>query len=163
MLIPRFGLRAPNIDGKPVVSAAELRVILIFNIAYDTRVFPCERQRAHLWACYLLLVYTGARPAELVDSEKKKPKDGSAKQLFNWKAVMLSNDGDEDDELPPDEVSQKLDNLLLQETEGRGRPKALCYEDILMMMVRHPETGQTIPAMAIKFVHHKGSDRKPKP
>ncbi|KAH6981556.1 hypothetical protein BKA56DRAFT_672369 [Ilyonectria sp. MPI-CAGE-AT-0026] len=76
---------------------------------------------------------------------------------------MLSNDGDEDDELPPDEVSQKLDNLLLQETEGRGRPKALCYEDILMIIVRHPETGQTIPAMAIKFVHHKGSDRKPKP
>ncbi|KAH7121977.1 FluG domain-containing protein [Dactylonectria estremocensis] len=120
---------------KPIVSAAELQVILIFNIAYNTHIFPYKQQRAHLWACYLLLVYTGARPAELVNSEKKKPKDGSAKQLFNRKAGILSNDSDEDDELPPDEVSQKLDNLLLQETEGRGRPKALYYEDILMMMV----------------------------
>lgn len=145
------------------MSAAELRVIVIFNMAYDTTMFPCERQRIQLWACYQFLVYTGARPAELVDGERKKPKDGSIKELFGKKAVMLPQEGDEDDQVAPDAASQKIDGLLLQETEGRGRPKALCYEDILMMMVRHPETGQTIPAMAVKFVHHKGSDRKPKP
>jgi hypothetical protein len=43
------------------------------------------------------------------------------------------------------------------------RPKALCYEDIQMMIVRHPTTGRCMPAMAIKFVHHKGADNKPKP
>ena len=56
-----------------------------------------------------------------------------------------------------------LSRLLLQETAQRGRPKALCYEDILLMIVRHPKTGRAIPAMAIKFVHHKGCDNKPKP
>lgn len=49
------------------------------------------------------------------------------------------------------------------ETTKRGRPKALCYEDILMMLVRHPVTGLPVLAMAIKFIHHKGADKKPKP
>ncbi|KAK3943757.1 hypothetical protein QBC46DRAFT_21328 [Diplogelasinospora grovesii] len=51
----------------------------------------------------------------------------------------------------------------MQETVGRGRPKALCHEDIQMMIVRHPVTGRCIPAMAIKFIHHKGADNKPRP
>ncbi|KAJ2997766.1 hypothetical protein NUW58_g542 [Xylaria curta] len=62
-----------------------------------------------------------------------------------------------------DENSQLLESLLFQETLGRGRPKALCYEDIQMMVVRHPVTGRCIPAMAIKFVYYKGADNKPKP
>ena len=37
---------------------------------------------------------------------------------------------------------KRIDGLLVQETEGRGRLEALCYEDILMMMVGGPETGQ---------------------
>lgn len=49
------------------------------------------------------------------------------------------------------------------ETTKRGRPKALCYEDILMMLVRHPVTGLPVLAMAIKFIHHKGADKKPRP
>ena len=72
-------------------------------------------------------------------------------------------DEDEDKDVAPDEESRRLDELLLAETTGRGRPKALCYEDISLMMVRHPTTGRAIPAMAIKFIHHKGSDNKPKP
>jgi len=46
-LVPQFGLRAPNIDGKPVVSVDELRAILTFNVAYDTGVLPGERHRIH--------------------------------------------------------------------------------------------------------------------
>ena len=52
--------------------------------------------------------------------------------------------------------------MLSQETADRGRPKALCYEDISLMAVRHPESGRDILAMSIKFVHYKGADNKPK-
>ncbi|KAG8417153.1 hypothetical protein J3459_012604 [Metarhizium acridum] len=31
----------------------------------------------------------------------------------------------------------------------------------MMMIVRHPVTRRCIPAMAIKFIHHKGADNKP--
>ncbi len=55
-------------------------------------------------------------------------------------------------------TSQVLEGILTQETEGRRRPKALCYEDVLLMVVRHPETGEDVLAMAIKLIHHKGAD-----
>ncbi|KAH7309929.1 FluG domain-containing protein [Stachybotrys elegans] len=170
VLLPRFGHRPPNTDGKPVLNVDNLLVILTFNLAYDTIVFPGERHRIQLNCCYQLLCYTGARPAELVDGERKKPKDGSTEHLFGRKVVeapsAASDDGEdkgENQEVALDKDSQLLEGLLSQETVGRGRPKALCYEDILMMIVRHPVTGRCVPAMAIKFIHHKGADNKPKP
>jgi hypothetical protein len=136
-LIPRFGHRPPNIDGKPVLNVDNLRVILMFNIAYDTTIFPGERHRVQLAGCYQFLCYTGARPAELVDAERKKPKDGSIEALFGRKVVQSSSSSSssDDGEHEPqpqklDEDSKLLDSLLYQETVGRGRPKALCYEDI---------------------------------
>ncbi|TIC97035.1 hypothetical protein CH35J_007397 [Colletotrichum higginsianum] len=157
ILIPRFGYRAPNINGKPVLGADNLQAILTFNIAYDTGIFPSERQRPQLAGCYQLLYYTGARPAEIVHAERKTPKDGCTDEIFKLKGVKSINHecGKDNDSL--------LDRLLLQETAGRGRPKALCYEDILMMIVRHPVTGRAVPAMAVKFIHHKGADNKPRP
>ncbi|RYO79482.1 hypothetical protein DL762_008140 [Monosporascus cannonballus] len=164
VLVPRFGHRPPNIDGKPVLNVDNLRVILTFNIAFDTNLFPGERHRIQLASCYQILCYTGARPAELVDGERKKPKDGSIEKLFGRKVVQSSSSDDDEDQAPPlDEDSKLLQSHLSQETVGRGRPKALCYEDIQMMIVRHPVTGRCIPAMAIKFIHHKGADNKPKP
>ncbi|CVL00274.1 uncharacterized protein FMAN_09780 [Fusarium mangiferae] len=164
VLVPRFGHRPPNIDGKPVLNADNLRVILTFNIAYDTTIFPGERHRINLAGCYQLLCYTGVRLAELVDGERQKPKDGSIQELFGQNAVQSSSSASsEEQEVLADEQSKVLNGLLCQETVGRGRPKALCYEDIQMMIVRHPATGRCIPAMAIKFVHHKGADNKPKP
>ncbi|KND93252.1 hypothetical protein TOPH_02396 [Tolypocladium ophioglossoides CBS 100239] len=53
--------------------------------------------------------------------------------------------------------------MLYQQTMYRGRPKALCYEDICLSVVRHPQTGMDVLTMAVKFIHHKGVDRKPKP
>ena len=139
----------------------------MFNIAYDTTVFPGERHRVQLAGCYQFLCYTGARPAELVDAERKKPKDGSIEELFGRKVVVQSSSSDdgEPEQQPQklDEDSKLLESLLSQETVGRGRPKALCYEDIQMMIVRHPVTGRCIPAMAVKFINHKGADNKPKP
>lgn len=73
----------------------------------------------------------------------------------------MESDGSADQTL--DEQSIGLNKLLLQKTIKRGRPKALCYKDILLMIVRHPATGKPILAMAIKFIHHKGADNKPKP
>jgi hypothetical protein len=63
------------------------------------------------------------------------------------------------DELP-DEV---VEAMLASKTIVRGRPKALYYEDILLMVVRHPVTGDDVLAMAVKFIYHKGADNKPKP
>lgn len=168
VLVPQFGLRAPNIDAKPVVSAAGLEVLLVFNMAYDESIFPSERHRIQLPCCYKIMCYTGARPGELVDNERRKPKDGSTQKLFGSKVVSSPNanceaDEDEDNDVAPDEVSRRLDELLSAEPKSRGRPKALCYEDIHLMIVRHPRTGRAVPAMAIKFIHHKGADNRPKP
>ena len=161
--MPQFGLRAPNLDGKPVLNVDNLRTILTFNIAYDTGVFPLELHRINLAACYQLLSYTGARPAELVDNERQKPKDGSVATLFGQKVVQGADEDDCSDDQAPDEGSRRLNELLSLDTKKRGRPKALCYEDVLMMIVRHPVTKRSIPAMAIKFSHHKGADKRPRP
>ncbi|KAF3768368.1 hypothetical protein M406DRAFT_250781, partial [Cryphonectria parasitica EP155] len=163
VLIPTFELRAPNIDGKLVLNVDSLKVILIFNIAYDTSIFPSERQRVNLSGCYMIICYTGVRPAELVHNERKPPKNGSLEKLFGRKGVMVADDDDEADWEKMDDISKKVCLLLQKETSLRGRPKALCYEDILMMIVRHPVTGRGVLAMSIKFIHHKGCDNKPKP
>ncbi|KAK6859008.1 hypothetical protein PG995_004861 [Apiospora arundinis] len=100
-----------------------------------------------------------ARPGELVDNETSKPLDGSWEDLFASKCSTRSN---EENNHASDEF-QLLDSILARETTDRGRPKALCYEDIRLMVVRHPETGQDIFSMAVKFIHHKGMDNNPKP
>ena len=133
-----------------------------FNIAYDEGVFPSERHRIQLSGCYLLLAFTGARPAEIVDNEKKRPKDGTNEDLFGPKSIRTEDSGDESD-MPVDDDSRLLEDMLYQETISRGRPKALCYEDICLSVVRHPQTGMDVLTMAVKFIHHKGADRKPKP
>ncbi|RYO96655.1 hypothetical protein DL764_007436 [Monosporascus ibericus] len=159
VVVTRFGLRPPNVNGKPVAGVDSLLSLLIFNIAYDTAVFPVETHRVQLAGCYLFLAYTGVRPAEIVDNEPSKPKDGSWEELYGPKAIK--HDGEDDE--AQDENSALLEKLLCQETLGRGRPKALCYEDILLMVVRHPDTGKDVLSMAVKFIHHKGADNKPKP
>jgi hypothetical protein len=137
-------------------------VILTFDIAYETSSFPLERHRIQLAACYQLLCYTGARPVELVEAERKGPKNGSIEKLFGRKVVQSAGNDDKPNETGTLE-SAELCELLLQENTKRGRPKALCWEDIMMMLVRHPVTEQAVPVMAIKFIHHKGADNKPKP
>jgi hypothetical protein len=137
--------------------------LLTFNVAYDMGIFPLERRRVQLHGILLLLAYTGGRPAEFVGNESKPPKE--AEEIFGPKAILnrARNDGDSADDDPPDEKSGILENLLSQAVTSRGRPKALCYEDVLLSIVRHPETGKDVPVMAVKLVHHKGADRRPKP
>ena len=64
-----------------------------------------------------------------------------------------------DDDSPLSKQDQILDEGLSQETVGHGRPRALCYEDVQLVVVRHPETGRDTLARKIKFIHHKGSDK----
>ena len=96
----------------------------------------------------------------MFDNEPGKPTDGTWETLYGRKAIR---NGDEDSNgEAQDEHSSLLEDLLCQETISRGRPKALCYEDILLMVVRHPETGKDVLAIVVKFIHHKGADNKPK-
>lgn len=147
-----------------MLGSDDLLVLQTFNIAYDTGIFTLERQRVQLSGSYLILACTGARPAEVVDNEKNKPRDGSWEELWGGQASCQDDDTEaKSADAVPDENSRLLEDILTQETEGRGRPKALCYEDVSLMVVRHPVTNQDVHAMAIKFIHHKGSDSKPKP
>ena len=146
-----------------MLNVNSLQVIFLFNLAYDTGIFPSERQRINLSGCYMIICYAGVRPAELVNNERKAPKDGSLDELFGGKAVMLADNDVEADLETMDKDTKKVYMLLQKETTLRKRPKALCYKDIIMMIVRHPVTGRGVLAMSIKFIHHKGCDNKPKP
>ena len=143
--------------------------LLVFNIAFDIRIFPQERRRVNLHGVLLFLAYTGGRPAEFVKNVRKPPNDGSQEKIFGPQAIMeralqaCDEDLDKDDEAEPSEDSGLLQNMLSRAVTSRGRPKALCYEDILLSIVRHPETGRDVPVMAVRLIHHKGADRKPKP
>lgn len=55
--------------------------------------------------------------------------DGSSEELFGSQAILpLFQEPPEDS--PPDAYAKELTKLLERETTYRGRPKALCYEDI---------------------------------
>ncbi|KAK3940940.1 FluG domain-containing protein [Diplogelasinospora grovesii] len=156
VLVALFDLQPPNSREKGVADSGDLLALLTFNIAYDTDICPTERHRIQRAGCYIGLACTGARAAEFVDNERKKPKDGCWEELFGPKSIGASSDDDgKDEEMALDDDSRLLEELLSQETAGRGRPKALCYEDILLMVVRHPETGEDVLAMSIKFITTK--------
>ena len=50
-------------------------------------------------------------------------------------------------------------NIFKEATEHSGS-KAFCYEDIVLMAVYHPEHGQNMLVMNIKFSNLKQADRK---
>ncbi|KAK4119866.1 hypothetical protein N657DRAFT_693482 [Parathielavia appendiculata] len=58
-----------------------------FNIKYDTGIFSRERHRIQLIGCYLGLAFTGAKPAEFVDGERKSGKDRCLEELFPRHAI----------------------------------------------------------------------------
>lgn len=114
----------------------------------------------------MILYYIRARPAELINNERKRLKDRSFKELFGTRVVILANydkGPSENGEEVVEKVPNKLEKLLLRETIRRDRPKAFYYKDIFLMIVRHPVTGRVIFVMSIKFIHYKGCNNKPKP
>ncbi|KAH8119865.1 hypothetical protein DFH11DRAFT_1721770 [Phellopilus nigrolimitatus] len=160
-LIPKFHLEAPSLRLKTVTESGDLLALLTFNFAYDHRVFPSERQRLDVAGCYLILAYTGCRPAEVVDGEKSIPMDGCWDELFGDQTTPSSKATSPD--TPADQHSKEIARLLDLELQFRNRPKALCYEDVQFLVIRHPETGADTLTMSIKFTHHKGADNRPKP
>lgn len=164
--IPRFGHRLPTIDGKPFLNSDRLREILHYIWAYDTTVLPRETLRLQLAGSYQVSCYTGAQPADLVDNKEEKIRDGPIKTLSGNTAVHSATPGRGQDDpsgaLDPDR--NVLDDFFLQEPAEHGQPKALCYEDIQMMIMRHPDTKRCIPAMTMKLTnHHRGGNNKAGP
>ena len=160
MLMPALGRYHFNADSKPVIGLGGQLAVLTQNKAYHTTIFPSERQRMDLWGIYLLKGYTGGRAAEFVDNERKPPKDGSLEELFG--STWARHEDSEDKEA----LKKKwrlLEDMLSQAIRKLDRTKALYYGDILLAVVRHPETGKDGLVMAIKLIHHKGEDRKPRP
>ena len=101
---------------------------------------------------------------ELVDNGKK-PTDGVYHELFPSKGgpdavpPSLEDQNLDDDDSPLSEQDWIIDEILSRETVGRGRPRALCYEDVQLVAVRHSKTGRDALAMKIKLIHHKGFDK----
>ncbi|KAH7012294.1 FluG domain-containing protein [Microdochium trichocladiopsis] len=161
VVIPRFKLHPPNMKEQPVVNADDLHALLVFNIAFDRGIFATERHRViNLPGICQALSGTGARPAEFVFNEKRVPNGKLRKQLFGDNG---HDDDDDDDEQCLDDASKAIQKLLRQETVGRGRPKCFCYEDIRLIALRDQADGGTTFVLAMKLIHHKGEDRKPKP
>lgn len=84
--------------------------------------------------------------------------------IFGVRAIGMGNgaEGKEGD-TAVDEVSKEIETLLLTETTGRERCKALCYEGVLIMIVRHPIADRDVLTIQVMFVHHKGAENMPKP
>ena len=83
-----------------------------------------------------------------MDGEKKSGRDGCWEELFGPRADSSFSDGE-----ALDDSSRVFEDILSQETVNRGRPKALCYEHIMLMVVR-----RKLARTSIKLMHHKGID-----
>jgi hypothetical protein len=153
----------PSVKSKPVVGVDDLLLMLTHHWAYDISTFPVERHRIQFGLILLMLSYTGCRPAELVDATKTSAASSDSTDcdgdLFD--AAKTSGTGSDniacDDTLSGDRAMKGVAGVL-------GRCKALCYEDISLMVVRDPEGGERdVLAMEVTMAHHKGADRRPKP
>jgi hypothetical protein len=73
---------------------------------------------------------------------------------------MKASDGE-----PARPARQKCDTFEPEEFGEAARAcKALCYEDLVLWVVRNPDEGKRdILAMEVALRHHKGVDNKPKP
>ncbi|OBT74038.1 hypothetical protein VF21_07827 [Pseudogymnoascus sp. 05NY08] len=178
-LADEFKLRR-TMKAKPVLGADDILLLLTHLWARDTSVFPTEDQRLTTATIMLLSIYTGCRPAELVDALKRAGgKTTSRKRPHTevWDSV---------DDLDEDECVDEGDGLDEPNYQGRApwdnksdseydddyfdpdtverKYKSLCYEDIRLWIVRNPTPGERdLLGMEITFSHHKGADRKPKP
>lgn len=144
--------------------SGDLLALQTFNISYDLGIFPLEDYRMRLSGIYDLLAFTGCRPAGLVDNERKQAQDDTWEELFANDCLGASSpisDGEDSGALLS-EADKQLENLLVREQIDRGCPKALCYEEVKLMVICHPETGRDTLAMAAKFIHHKVADMRRK-
>jgi hypothetical protein len=135
-----FGLDN-TVKSKPVLGVDDLLLLLNHHWARDTSTFSTERHRVQFALILLLLFGTGCRPAELVDGKKKRKEN-------------LSSD---DDDLEGDVAMSGVE-------EDIRHFDAICYEDVRLLVVRSPGSGERdVLAMEVTMAHHKGHKRRPKP
>jgi hypothetical protein len=139
-----------------------------------------------LAAIILLSIYTGCRPAEVVDATKRKaagqdqrdkPEDsGDEAQDLQGKLDNPDYDAPDPWNNPDDpdyKVIDPLDNAAHAYNDDEDTAnltktirsyKAICYEDIRLWIVKNPKQGERdLLAMEVTLAHHKGADNKPKP
>ncbi|QSZ31844.1 hypothetical protein DSL72_001413 [Monilinia vaccinii-corymbosi] len=171
ILAKEFTLRREK-TAKPVLGADDFILLFIYYWAWDISIFPTEDQRLALATILLLLIYTGCRPAELVDAGKVKSaidRDQTYED-DNWDEEYEGLDKTKHDdpiyENPEPWVDPKVSDCDDQDDEEvlTREYKALCYEDIRLWIVRNPTPGERdLLGMEITLAHYKGADRKPKP
>jgi hypothetical protein len=133
----------------------DLLMALTHHWSKDISQFPDERQRVQLAVIMLFAAFTASRPGELVDGSRKRGRRKAANQRAKTEGgIQLPwNDIDNDD----------FDEITNTEPDGY-RPKALCYEDVSVVLLPNPKDGtRNVLAMEIRLANHKGSDNKPKP
>jgi len=151
----------------------DLLLLLHFHWARDTSTFPTERHRVQFAFILLLLSGTGCRPAELVDATKKR-KEGARLGDKDHEAVddnILAADKSDDNfgTGRNKDVDGRDENNLTGISEGgvekdARRFNALCYEDVRLLVVRSPNSGERdVLAMEVTLAHHKGHKKRPKP
>lgn len=78
-------------------------------------------------------------------------------------STIDSDDGDESDDDPLGNISADQ-SIVTEDGEPARKHKALCYEDIILWIVKDPKKGgRDVLTMEVHFRHHKGADNKPKP
>jgi hypothetical protein len=172
-----------TVKEKPVLGVDDLLLLLNYHWARDTSTFPTERHRVQFALILLLLFATGCRPAELVDAKKKR-RTPSLDDDETY-ADDVNDEGSDDAEVDADAEfgfdddhdsavadlgSENGDDgfdgdVAMSDVETELRQfDALCYEDVRLLVVRNPISGERdVLAMEVKMAHHKGHTRRPKP
>lgn len=87
-VIKAYRLKNSQARVKNITDSPDLLAVMTHNIAYDEMTLPDERVRLVIAAYYLVLGYTGCRPAEIVDGEKKQPKHARWYDLFESRDLL---------------------------------------------------------------------------
>jgi hypothetical protein len=182
----------PSPKDKPVLGSDDVLLLLTHLWARDTCTFPTEDQRHDLATILLLSIFTGARPAELVDAMKHNapdkypwehperpdldgpdpPEDKEDLDALDDEQLNLQKHPEDPDYDRPEPWQNAhdsdYDDAAYDEDTGdytkrKRRYKSLCYEDIRLWIVQNPAPGERDLAMEIELKYHKGADRKPKP
>lgn len=125
-------------------------------------------------AILLLSIYTGCRPAELVDGSRSKVArhglwddlDDPDLEDPDCEGQHLKESVDPDYDRP--DPWENLDNSSYNDDIGdlgelMRAYKAICYEDVRLWIVQNPTRGERdLAAMEVTLSHHKGAHKKPK-
>ncbi|OBT39659.1 hypothetical protein VE00_10677 [Pseudogymnoascus sp. WSF 3629] len=95
---------------KPVLGSDDVLLLLTHLWARDTSIFPTEDQRHFLATILLLSIFTGARPAELVDAMKH-----NAPYKYPWECL-------DDPDLDGQDPTQNVNDLDDEDLKSKDEP-----------------------------------------